>query len=948
MTAPDHSSPVSPARSAWRSRVLLFLAWLGLTVFFFTPTREAMDITLDSSNYASYSHFTARGFQYGTEVVPMSGPYGFVTYGATYSGDLFWIRVAADLAVKGTLAALVLWFIAGSAGAGVLRWCWLAALLVFTNTIDDLPVEWTVLLTGFWLLRHRDSRWRTLALVLLLSFIALFKGTQLTLTCATLGLLCIHELLRRDYRRAAALAATFAAGFTGWWLLAGQDPRHIPAYLRGVAELTSGYNQAMGLLEPAAIFQRGLTTLLLLVAAMVWAAWRCRRHLSALAGLVLLAGFSFVKWKHGFVRADGHVYLFFNYVAVAVFTYGCWTAIADSTERARPMLRLGSAALNLLVFFASLYGAGDGMWWRFGWHLEQVPVNALTRSKQLISLPAAKADLDRALERKRKIYTLPTLQKAVGRQPVDMFGFDHGIILLNRLNYRPRPMGGGSFNVYTPYLMQLNAAFVRDAARRPDYFLFKLQTIDNRLSALDDSQALLEILRHYQPELIEQDFVLLKDLPSSGELPLVRLSQETITFGQNVPVPSVPPDHILLASFDFKPTWRGRLRTLLYKPTMVFFNMEGSKLIEPYSRRFIPAMASQPFILNPAIEDTADFLELYTGNNPGKLIHDYRLATDVPQDFAPGITVTYYTLPRPAPPAIVDIEELIRFARYPVANTPPESMNPPGAQRTYIDGQLVQLLLAPADVTWKLEGDERELLFDYGYDPAAYAKGEGDGVIVQVELKQPGLPDLVVFKRLLNPAHVPEHRGNHRARVVLPLFNKDSRLVLRMDPGQDRDNSWDWPYVAKIQLRRGVHSIEQFPGFNRAPTRADTSYASIVDHEGRSVLMLHAPGSLTYYLHGSETRLDFDYGFLPGAYNGEGKTDGAVYRVELARLNRPRELLFQRHLAPLTEAADRGRQSATVTLPKLGPGDRLILTIDPGPGGSNSWDWTYVTHFELK
>ncbi len=949
MNTPDQPAPPPAGRPPGWSRALRFLAWLGLTVFFYTPTTQVMDITLDSSNYASYSHFTAAGFQYGTQVVPMSGPYGFVTYGATYGGDLFWTRVLANLAVKGALAALVLWFVAAAAGARWQRWFWLAALAVFTNTIDDLPVEWTVLLAGFWLLGRREDRlgWRTVALLGLLSFIALFKGTQLTLTGATLALLCGHELVRRDFRRAAALAAIFAAGFVGWWLLAGQNPLHIPAYLRGVGELTAGYNQAMGLDEPAGVTVRGVTTLLLLAAALAWAGWRYRRHAAALAGLVLLAGFSFVKWKHGFVRADGHVYLFFNYVSVAVFTWACWTAIAAPGERARPAVRLAAAALNFLVFFASLHGAGDSMWLRFGWHLQQVPIKAAERFRQIFALPAAKAGLDAALRHRRESYTLPQLRGNIGHRPVDMFGFDHGIILMNGLNYQPRPMGGGSFNVYTPYLMQLNAAFIRDAARRPDFYLFKLQTIDNRLPALDDSQAMLEILRHYQPVLIESDFALLKTQPAAAPLPLVRFRQDRIAFGQTVPVPPVPPGHLLLASFDLRPTWLGRLRTLLYKPSLVFINMEGTNLINPYSRRLVVPMAREPFVLSPALEDSADFLQLYTGS-PGKLIHEYRLDTDAPREFAPEITVTYYAMARPATPAGVDMEELVAFARFPVANTPPESMTPAGAQRTYIAGQLVQLLLAPASITWKLEGTERELVFDYGYDPAAYLKGEGDGVNVLVELKQPGLPDIVVFKQRLNPAHVPADRGNHTARVVLPLFNDGSRLVLRMDPGQDGDNAWDWPYAAKILLKRGPFTLKQFPAFNRAPLSANFIYSAVVDLEGRSVLQLHAPGALTYLLNGDETRLAFDYGFLPGAYTGEGRTDGAVYLVELARPAGPREVLFRRHLEPRDRAADRGRQHAEFTLPKPGAGDRLVLTIDPGPKGNNSWDWTYVTNFELK
>ncbi|MES1194904.1 MAG: hypothetical protein ABUL65_03345, partial [Opitutus sp.] len=64
--SPDRPGPLRQAR--------LVLCWLALVVYFHTPVREVMAPTLDGSNYGSYAYFTARPFQYGSEVVPMAGP----------------------------------------------------------------------------------------------------------------------------------------------------------------------------------------------------------------------------------------------------------------------------------------------------------------------------------------------------------------------------------------------------------------------------------------------------------------------------------------------------------------------------------------------------------------------------------------------------------------------------------------------------------------------------------------------------------------------------------------------------------------------------------------------------------------------------------------------------------------------------------------------------------
>ncbi len=82
----------------------------------------------------------------------MAGPYGFIMYGWTYSGDLFWIRTAGELLLNAALAALTLWFFRQLRGSS-LRWAWLAAQLAFTPFVEDLPLEWILLLGGLYLIQ---------------------------------------------------------------------------------------------------------------------------------------------------------------------------------------------------------------------------------------------------------------------------------------------------------------------------------------------------------------------------------------------------------------------------------------------------------------------------------------------------------------------------------------------------------------------------------------------------------------------------------------------------------------------------------------------------------------------------------------------------------------------------------------------------------------------------
>jgi hypothetical protein len=928
------------------------LAWVALTTTFFFPTKEAMDTTLDFSNYGSYSYFTAQGSHYGSEVIPMCGPFGFVLYGFVYGGDLFWLRLGLEVLLKAVLAGLALWVWFSAARTPVLRFAWLACLVLFMCAIEDYPYDWLIFLAGVWIIRQTQpdrGGWRAEPLAAVLGLVALVKGTHLVLAFATLGTALLPALWRRDWRRLATVLGSFAVSLLACWLLAGQRVADLPAYVRGILELSSGYNLAMTLDESAATFWRGASLVLVLLGLYALGGWLRRRQPATLAGLALIAGFTFLKWKHGFVRSDGHIFVFFCFAAVAAST---WLVLLSWLEPdgapltgwpRRVALACSAGALVLAHFGLGSGKLQDSRWvyqWYPGWFAE--------RARGLANPVAKKAALDAKLVTNRRLSSMPLTRERVGDGTIDMFGFEHGILRLNGLNYAPRPIGGGAFSTFTPYLMELNGAFMDDPARRPDFFVLKYQTVDNRLAAQDDPLTFRGLLHYYSPVEMEQNYVLLQRQESGPAPAPVPLKTVAIRFDETIEVPAPPPGQMLLASFDIRLSLSGRVRSALYKPPLIFIHQTGQGLVHPDSRRLVPSMARIPFPFSPVIESNEDVLTLYT-RQEGKPLHSFRLSTALPAAFDPDMTVTFHTLPRPRVPDRVNLDEMITATRYPLTNVPPESISPPDAPVRPLGGISVQMMLPPAELVWKLEGNERELLFDYGYHPTAYDEKSGNGTLVIVELRPPDRPPQELFRRLLNPAHRPADRDTQSARVILPnSIRPGSRLALRTDPGEFNDNAWDWTYVTRIQLKRGEYSARQFPGFNRVPTLANIEHAGLLDTEQGQILLLHAPGSVDYLLRGDESSLRFDFGFMPGAYTGEGATDGARFVVELARPNQPRETVFQRQLAPRARPEDQGRQHAAITLPKLGPADHLILTIDPGPTGNNAWDWTYVTNFVLQ
>jgi hypothetical protein len=356
-------------------------------------------------------------------------------------------------------------------------------------------------------------------------------------------------------------------------------------------------------------------------------------------------------------------------------------------------------------------------------------------------------------------------------------------------------------------------------------------------------------------------------------------------------------------------------------------------------------MTASPFLFSPVIENNGDLAYLYT-KREGKQLTGFFIYCGESDCYAQDLGVQFFAMKRPTVPDGRDIEELLTFTRFPIANVLPESIVP-AQQQISLRGLLVQKLHAPGAISWKLEGTESEFIFDYGFIPEAYERGASNGVVFIVELHPPGGPPEVLFKKLLDPAKVPRDRGNQTARVPLPLVKPGSHLILRTDPGEYGDNAWDWSYVTRMQLKRGRLSAQQFPVFNRVPESIDAEHTATLELEGKKIFLLHVPGSINFGLTGTEHHLYLEFGFMPGAYTGEGHTDGADYVVELVRPNQPRQEIFRRTLRPMTVEGDRGRQSAEIVLPAVKSGDKLVVRTGVAEGGNNSWGWTYLSRVTI-
>jgi hypothetical protein len=939
------SSPVKTrARWPW------WLAWLLLTVYFLTPAREAFDQSLDKSNYATYTYFAAHHFQWGQDVIPMTGPYGFILYGHTYAGELFAGRLLADLLLKAAFAALLL-HLFHRAAPGPIRWIWLAGVVLMVPTVDDLFHDYAILVAAIALLANLDlrlNRWSWLA-SLLLGALALFKGTHLLTTALCFAAVLLQCALERRWRTMAASTAAYLGSVVAFWLLAGQNPLHLPAYLKGVFELSSGYNAVMGLDELPVIKVAGLALAAGLALVFLWVAANGARHARMLVALLLLAGFSFIKWKHGYLRADGHVYIFFTSVSVITLTLCLVSFTSLLGPAAAPLSvwrrRAGLALVTAVTGFAVL-GAAEFWLWRVTTIFKDAPERLLQNARFLVRPDLQRTRLEEQLERNRREAHVPQIQNEIGREPVDFFGFEQGLLLLNRFNYHPRPMGGGSFNVFTPWLQEQNGSFVRDAHRAPAWQVLKLQSLDDRLPAADDPLTLRAILGLYSPVLMQRDYLLLKRRPAAATSAPVLMETRKLHPGETIIPPDPGPGRLLLFTLDAPLSLAGRIRAFLYRAPVLTARIASRLRARPDTFVLKPSMLRNPVILSPLLLDNSDVIQLF-GDTPGNVVRS--LIIDAAPGFAASnFTLSFYAAPRPPKPSDTDITEILTYRKFPLYNRPPVGLVTQETGIRELNKEPVAIVHAPGSITWDLAPGDQQLIFSYGLMPQAYLEGRTDGVEFNVEVLWPPKDGRILLKQMLRPRTVEGDRGMHRARIYLPPYEPGAQLRIRTHPGPDNDAAYDQSYVTRVQIKNGPLVAAQFNGLGVVPAGGCLPHLAVAGIGERPVYLVHAPGEVVLDLPSGVSGIACDIGLLPGAYTNGGNSDGVGYTFEILFPGGERRTLFTRYLDPVHQAGDRGSPHVVVPFPTLPARTQLRIATDVGPRGDRSWDQSFVADVQFQ
>lgn len=542
---------------------------------------------LDASFALAVGQAQADGLVFGRDVIFTLGPYAPL-YTALYQPSTDTLMLAASALLAGGYV-IALWQLRPKGWTALVAVALLASLF---SSRDALLLCYPLIA----LLALIQGKRGALLLGVPFGLLLLTKGSLLPL-CVLALTSGIFVLWRQGERwRALHFLAGAVLAIPLLWVLAGQPLAALGNYWVNQLPLISGFGEAMSTSGPLWQIMLWLSVALVAALCLSLQPWNTSGRWLWLLNLSALL---FVAFKAGFVRHDMHVLIASNSLLLVACVLLGWGRRALSCVALLAAL-LGWQQLDVMYPYPDRPALQTRAWHFFS-NSAAALYSRITEPQRLEQRYSA------ALASLQQRYQFPAFQGAV-----DIYSANQAELLASGNRWQPRPIFQ-SYTAYTPGLLAINRAHVLSQTAA-QHILFKVEPIDGRLPALEEGNSWPALLEHYRlDQQADNGYLYLsrRSNASSAAPASVPGSHIRGQMGQAIILPE--PEQPSMASFRLHKTLYGRVMSLLYKtePLRIGLELADGRHLD---FRFIPGMASEPFLFSPAVLDTADFASLSQGD----------------------------------------------------------------------------------------------------------------------------------------------------------------------------------------------------------------------------------------------------------------------------------------------------------------------------------------------
>ena len=585
---------------------------LACTAFLLFPVYlEHVTPGLDSSWKYGLNRFHDMGILFGKDVVFTYGPLGFLCHVCNIGSNIlesifFWVCI---LLVNLYLFSCIAFEKKPIKNYSVNLCISLIFVIIGFPVAGDYYILYLVLLALSLDWYSSGRSWHLPIAILLSSLLFFIKfSAALSAFSALFTYMIISALAeKKDFIHCAWLFLLLPVLCIGGYLLYNPSIDNLFLYLRSAWEISSGYSSAMSLAQNNGPMIMALLSICMYAAFSLWILMKKKN-----AGLYMLLfiGPMFCAYKHGFVRADGHIFVFFRAFLlflsiIAIFKPGIDMKLIQYRQYA-----CGFWPVILLLSIVPIC------------HLKPFPsrISKKITARTYNCVHGAVDKVDNPFLSDNQLP--PRIVHEVHEAPTTIFPLDISYAAYNDIEYKPMPVFQ-AYSAYTPFLDGLNASFFRKNSTAPEYVILSLETIDDRIPLMEVPRTYLSLVKNYRLSLRLDNIMLLKRRSNAQRMTADLITRKCYDIQDRINIRNGRGE--LALSIDMKLTQTAKLRKAGFRipPVhMIIGDRDGRHL----EGRIIPENLDTIVMVHTISESVREMASIFDGNSAGRELEYIRFA----------------------------------------------------------------------------------------------------------------------------------------------------------------------------------------------------------------------------------------------------------------------------------------------------------------------------------
>jgi hypothetical protein len=604
---------------------------------------------LDASGMIGIYISQLRHFQIGLNTVSQFGPLAFL-YAPVFIDPSLWFPAMLYRLGSHSLFLFSIGFLLAKSSV-----TWKKQLLVFPiilalsyvndlNGTNEYESIFSLVILLYMISVNKIGTKYEIPLLLLVSFLlsvdSFMKFNDAVASLSILAIFSIISIGTKKFRRALLAGTSYISFLVFLWIVSGQDLTNLPTWFTNNMQFTQGYTYGQAIDGSKILLFEGIIGIAFIIILSAYSFIKKIKDLSVfiLLNIVLL----FITFKHGYVRQDGHVLLFFFYYGLFFLLSHIIYKDESNKTKHRNKLTIKATLLGLSILFSiTIVTFSPSV-------ITSATSQAPFMYESVLPLMFDKSYQDRMIEDGKTFsknhYKLDNETiNYIGNKTLDILPWDIGLPWVYDFNWSPRPMWW-SFQVFSPQIDKLNAHHFLDEKEVPQTVLYAYKSTDYRYPLFDEPLTFQALLQNYEYVHTSGEFML---LAHNSKPHTWKVEQDLGIVKGELGKPIKIPKYVSgyeFADIDLKFSSLGKLMNTVYKPSLASIMFKFSDNTYSQEFRFIPGASVDGVFVSQYVGNVHDLQSIFLGKITPD-IDEIIISADEPTHYENTIQVKFVGIP---------------------------------------------------------------------------------------------------------------------------------------------------------------------------------------------------------------------------------------------------------------------------------------------------------------